>query len=63
MKLYGSGQSETEERYGEDWVIVNRKLTEMARALIKARPRYYVDWLITAARVALQASTIFSMAC
>jgi hypothetical protein len=35
----------------EDWVVVNRKLSEMNKALIKARPWSYVSWLKTAAKI------------
>jgi hypothetical protein len=51
MKLYGEGNTDANEGYGPGWVNANRKMSEMAIALIKARPAYYLDWLITAARV------------
>ena len=44
-------RSKATELYGDDWVVVNRKLGEMARALIRARPSYYVKWLVLAARL------------
>jgi hypothetical protein len=35
----------------EEWVVVNRNLSELGKALIKARPRSYANWLTTAATI------------
>jgi hypothetical protein len=56
MSLYGRGEDDTFN--GQDWVTVNRKLTEMAVALIKAKPSYFVDWLVTASRVSVYTGLI-----
>jgi hypothetical protein len=39
------------ELYGnQDWVLINTKLSEFAKALIKARPGYFAKWLLTATK-------------
>jgi hypothetical protein len=42
------------ELYGDDLIVVNRKLSEMAIALIKARPSYYAKWLVTATKLGIK---------
>ena len=50
----GIFESKGQELYGENAVLLNQKLAETGKALIRARPRHYVNWLLTAARIGVK---------
>jgi hypothetical protein len=53
LKLYGSAENHIRKGYGQDFTTVNHRLAELAVALVRARPWFYAQWLVTAFEVGI----------